>query len=92
MSRTVLCKKLKQELPGLEKPPFSGDVGKQIFEQISRQAWEQWKEMQIKIINEYRLNLAEKRDYQTLIDQMLMFLDLKDGPVKEVENSSRGRG
>jgi Fe-S cluster biosynthesis and repair protein YggX len=91
--RVVTCKKLGQELPGLSKPPFAGDIGTQIFEHISEQAWLMWsKDMQIKILNEYRLNMSDKKDYQILIDQMLSFLNLKDGEVVEVENAERGRG
>jgi Fe-S cluster biosynthesis and repair protein YggX len=89
----VLCKKLGQELPGLAKPPFRGELGDQIFESISEQAWLMWsKDMQIKILNEYRLNMSDKKDYQILIDQMLSFLNLKEGEVVEVENAERGRG
>ena len=91
--RTVKCKKLKKELPGLEKPPFSGPIGQQIFDSISKEAWERWsKDMQIKVLNEYRLNMADPKQYQVLVDQMLSFLELKEGEVAEVENAERGAG
>ena len=90
--RTVLCKKLGKELPGLEKPPFPGEVGQRIYDQISKQAWSMWKDdMQIKVLNEYRLNMANREDYDVLVEQMLSFLNLKEGPVAEVENEQRGR-
>jgi Fe-S cluster biosynthesis and repair protein YggX len=92
MARTVLCSKFKKELPGLEKPPFSGDMGNKIYEKVSAEAWNQWnKDVQIKVLNEYRLNMADPRDYQVLVDQMLRFLGLEEGQVAEVENSERGR-
>lgn len=92
MSRTVVCSKFKKELPGLEKPPFAGDIGKKIFERVSADAWKQWStDVQIKVLNEYRLNMADPRDYQVLVDQMLRFLGLEEGAVAEVENSERGR-
>lgn len=92
--RTVKCLKLGKDLPGLEKPPFGGETGKLIFENISKQAWSMWKDdMQIKVLNEYRLNMSDKADYQKLVDQMMLFLNLKgEGVVAEVENSERGRG
>ena len=91
--RMVKCRKLGQELPGLEKPPFSGEMGERIFQSISKQAWLMWKDdMQIKVLNEYRLNMGNPKDYQILVDQMLQFLNLKAGSVAEVENSERGRG
>jgi|688.fasta_scaffold09211_11 Fe-S cluster biosynthesis and repair protein YggX len=92
MARTVLCSKFKKELPGLEKPPFAGEMGKRIFESVSAEAWNQWsKDVQIKVLNEYRLNMGDPRDYQVLVDQMMRFLGLEAGTVAEVENAERGR-
>ena len=90
--RMVMCCKLGKELPGLEKPPFSGEVGTEIYERVSEEAWRMWKDdMQMKVLNEYRLNLGDPKDYQVLVDQMLLFLKLKEGKVAEVENAERGR-
>jgi Fe-S cluster biosynthesis and repair protein YggX len=47
--------------------------------------------MQIKVLNEYRLNMADPRDYKVLVDQMTRFLGLEEGSVAEVENAERGR-
>lgn len=92
MSRIVLCSKYKKELPGLEKPPFSGDIGIKIFESVSEQAWSEWsKDVQMKVLNEYRLNMADPKDYQVLVDQMLRYLGLTEGNMAEVENAERGR-
>ena len=91
--RLVMCKKLGIELPGLSKAPFAGETGERIFQCISQQAWDMWeKDMQIKVINEYRLNMGKKEDYEMLIRQMLAFLQLSDEQVAEVENEERGRG
>ncbi|MCB0321363.1 MAG: oxidative damage protection protein [Bdellovibrionales bacterium] len=90
--RKVVCKKLGRELPGLEKPPFGGDIGQAIYLNISKDAWNMWaNDMQVKVLNEYRLNMGKKEDYQKLISQMLAFLNLSDEEVLEVENSERGR-
>lgn len=91
-SRTVNCVKLGQELPGLEKPPFPGEIGEQIFESVSAQAWSMWNDdMKMKVLNEYRLNMGNREDYDALVQQMLLFLNLKQGDVAEVENPDRGR-
>lgn len=90
--RMVKCIKLGKELPGLEKPPFPGEIGTRIYNEVSQQAWAMWRDdMQIKVLNEYRLNMANPKDYQALVDQMLLFLNLKSGAVAEVENAERGR-
>ena len=92
--RTVKCLKLEKELPGLERPPFPGELGRKIYENISQEAWSMWKDdMQIKVLNEYRLNMGDRRDYDELMRQMRIFLNLsaESAPV-EVENEQRGRG
>ena len=91
--RIVHCSRLDKDLPGLDKPPFSGEIGQKIFECVSKEAWTVWSnEVQIKVLNEYRLNMANPRDYQFLVDQMLLFLNLKEGQTAEIENEERGRG
>lgn len=91
--RLVKCLKLNKELPGLEKPPFPGEIGQKIYDRISLEAWKMWRDdMQIKVLNEYRLNMGDKTDYAVLVEQMLMFLNLKDGTVADVENAERGKG
>jgi Fe-S cluster biosynthesis and repair protein YggX len=61
MSRTVNCVKLGHEAQGLEKPPFKGDFGQRIFENVSAEAWRTWLEHSKMLINEYRLDLTSQR-------------------------------
>lgn len=91
--RTVICSKLGKESPGLTAPPFSGELGEEIFNRVSVEAWSMWKDnMMIKVINEYRLNLADAEHYNVLLEQMKAFLNLTDkAKVLEVENAERGR-
>jgi Fe-S cluster biosynthesis and repair protein YggX len=90
--RKVNCSKFGESLPGLEKPPFAGEIGKKIYEEVSAEAWRLWREeAQIKVLNEYRLNLADPKQYQFLVDQMLTFLNLKEGAGVELENVRRGK-
>ncbi len=70
MARTVHCIKLGQEAPGLDFPPYPGDLGKRIFEQVSRQAWQEWLRHQTMLVNENRLNLADASARQYLARQM----------------------
>ncbi len=55
MPRMVHCVKLGKELEGLDRPPYPGDLGKRIFDSVSKEAWKQWMEYQTKVINEHRL-------------------------------------
>ena len=59
MARMVHCRKLKQELPGLDMPPFPGPKGQEIFDNISKQAWADWMTHQTTLINEMRLNMMD---------------------------------
>jgi Fe-S cluster biosynthesis and repair protein YggX len=70
MTRTVQCIKLGAEAEGLERPPYPGELGKRIFEQVSKQAWGDWLKHQTMLVNENRLNLADARARQYLARQM----------------------
>ena len=65
MTRMVKCIKLGREAEGLDFLPYPGELGKRIFENVSKEAWKQWLEHQKMLVNENRLNLADKkaRDY-----------------------------
>lgn len=70
MNRTVFCCKLKQEAEGLDRAPFPGALGEQIFNQVSKQAWSMWLSHQTMLINEYRLNLIEAKAREFLKEEM----------------------
>lgn len=74
MTRMVQCVKLKREAPGLDYPPYPGDLGVKIWQSISREAWEQWIDIQTRLVNENRLNLADARARKYLAEQMQQFL------------------
>ena len=74
MARTVQCVFLKKEGEGLDFPPYPGELGKRIYEQISKEGFEQWKRHQTMLVNENRLNLADLRARQYLARQMEQFL------------------
>ena len=59
MARTVECVLLKQEAEGLDFAPYPGELGQRIFDNVSRQAWQQWLAHQTMLINEYRLTPIE---------------------------------
>ena len=73
MARTVHCIKLNQEADGLDFPPYPGELGKKIYEQVSREAWQAWLKHQTMLVNENRLNLADQRARQYLARQMERF-------------------
>lgn len=70
MPRTVFCVKLKREAEGLDFPPYPGELGKRVFDNVSKEAWKQWLEQQKMLVNENRLNLADKKARDYLSQQM----------------------
>jgi Fe-S cluster biosynthesis and repair protein YggX len=66
----VNCIKLGREAPGLDFPPYPGELGKRIFEQVSKEAWQAWLKHQTMLVNENRLNLADSSARQYLARQM----------------------
>ena len=70
MGRTVHCVKLDVDAEGLERPPYPGDLGQRIYDQVSKTAWQQWVEHQTRLINEYRLVLADPKARDFLAKEM----------------------
>ena len=73
MARTVHCVKLGREAEGLDFPPLPGDLGKRIYEQVSKEAWREWQAQQTRLINENRLSLADPRARKYLMEQVEKF-------------------
>lgn len=70
MARTVNCIKLGREAEGMDFPPFPGEIGKRVYDSVSKEAWKQWLELQKMLVNENRLNLADKKARDYLVQQM----------------------
>lgn len=81
MSRIIHCQKLNQDLEGLDFQPYPGELGKKIFEHISKQAWNEWLQHQTTLINEYRLNMLDSKAREFLKTEMEKFL-LGEGSEK----------
>ena len=73
MSRTVHCIKLDREAEGLERPPYPGDLGRRIHEQVSKEAWQMWLAHQTMLINEMRLTPIDPKARQFLEAEMEKF-------------------
>lgn len=60
MAHQVQCIRLGHEAEGLDKPPFKGELGQRIYDNVSKQAWREWLEHSKMLINEYRLDLTSE--------------------------------
>ncbi len=74
MAKMVECAKLQKEAEGLAYPPYPGEMGKRIYESISKEAWDAWIRQQTMLVNEYRLNMMDPQARKFLAGQMEKFL------------------
>ena len=73
MARSVHCVLLKREAEGLDRAPYPGELGRRIYEQVSKEAWAQWLKHQTLLINEYRLTPIEPKARKFLEGEMEKF-------------------
>ncbi|MGD8644233.1 MAG: oxidative damage protection protein [Chromatiales bacterium] len=73
MTRMVHCVLLDKEAEGLDRPTYPGDLGKRIFQNVSKEAWQKWLGHQTMLINEYRLTPVDPKARKFLEDEMEKF-------------------
>jgi len=78
VARSVVCRKYGEELEGLDKPPFPGPRGEDIFNNVSKKAWEAWQVNQTMLINEKHLNLVDAATRKYLQEEMDKFFSNED--------------
>ena len=71
--RMVKCVKFGRELPGLDRIPWKGEIGKRVFENVSKDAWKLWLEHSKMVMNEYRLNPLDPNSQKIMEEQMEQF-------------------
>ncbi len=69
----VNCVKLGKEAEGLERPTYPGDLGKRIFDNVSKEAWGAWVQHQTMLLNEYRLSPIDPEHRKFLEKEMDKF-------------------
>jgi Fe-S cluster biosynthesis and repair protein YggX len=83
MARIVHCKKLDKDLPGLERPPYKNELGKRIFEEVSKEAWDMWLKDSVKYINTYRVDLASAEGQKFMFDQAAIYFGFQEGDLAQ---------
>ena len=74
MARTVFYEYLKQEAEGLDLQLYPGELGKRIFDSISKQAWSEWIKKQTMLVNEKKLSMMNPEHRKLLETEMVNFL------------------
>lgn len=73
MPHTVFCSRYKQEMEGLDEPPFDSDFGHKVYNNVSKKSWQEWIERQKMLLNEYRLQPWTPQAQEFLVEQMDQF-------------------
>ena len=88
MARMVNCIKLGKEAEGLDRPTYPGDLGKRIYANVSKEAWQSWMGHQTMLINEYRLTPVDPKARKFLEEEMEKYFfgegsDMPEGYVPQ---------
>jgi Fe-S cluster biosynthesis and repair protein YggX len=87
--RMVMCKKLGKELPGLPFKPFPNELGQEIFENVSMEAWQMWIKESPRYINTYRIDLQSEQGQEFLRQQMRIYFGFVEGVLPETAFTPR---
>lgn len=79
--RMVQCRKLGKLLPGLSRPPYKNDLGRRIYEEVSKEAWDQWLKESVRFINTYRVDLASAEGQKFMMKQTAVFFGFEEGDL-----------
>ncbi len=91
MARTVFCKVLNQQAPGLETMTYPGELGERIYNEVSAEGWQKWLERLTTIINENGLNTADPDSLKVIEQHMVGFL-FGEGDMGQLPEGFRPQG
>jgi len=91
-SRLVFCQKLQKEAPGLPFKPFSNELGQEIYEHISMEAWQMWLRESPRYVNTYNIDLKSAEGRAFMEKQMRLFFGFDAGDMAETAWRPRGHG
>jgi Fe-S cluster biosynthesis and repair protein YggX len=81
--RIVHCRLLKKDLPGLDRPPFKGELGQRILADVSKDAWQRWLKDSVKLINTYRVDLAAPEGQKFMLKQCGIYFGYEEGDAAQ---------
>ena len=76
MTTTVKCDRCSRESAALETPPIPGPVGAEVQQRVCSACWVEWQQMEVMVINEFKLNFMEPSAQAVLDQHMREFLGL----------------
>ncbi|REJ79899.1 MAG: Fe-S cluster protector protein [Acidobacteria bacterium] len=85
MSRQLdqACSRCGERREGLQRAPYPGELGEELLQRVCRSCWDEWREMEVRVINELRLNFMDPAAQEKLARQLRAFLFPADPPADE---------
>ncbi len=87
--RIVHCRLLKKDLPGLDRPPYKNELGKRLYDEVSKEAWAQWLKDSVKYINTYRVDLASDEGQKFMLKQCAIYFGYEEGDLAQTAYTPR---
>ena len=81
MSNSFQCARCAKAEPRLPQAPLPGAVGEELLARVCADCWNEWREMEVRVINELRLNFMDPDAQEKLDRQMRAFLFPGDAPT-----------
>ncbi len=81
--RIVHCRLLKKDLPGLDRPPYRNELGKKLYEQVSKEAWQKWLTDSVRFINTYRVDLVTPEGQKFMLKQCAVYFGFEEGELAQ---------
>jgi len=76
----ITCKRCGRTAEPPEDTTWGGEIGEAIQNQICKECWAEWEDLSVKIVNEYRLSMANREHYAMFVQQLKIFLGLESDP------------
>lgn len=88
----VTCVRCGRTAPGLDRAPYPDELGREILEKVCVACWDETRNMQVMVINEYRLDLSDPRAQEILERSTREFLGLEPAGTSEAGEEDDGGG
>ena len=75
--KCVRCEEMSPSIEGFIS--FAGDFGQDIRARVCQACWEEWSDMQIKVLNEFRLHMGEASHRKQIQDYAFRFFRMDGG-------------
>ena len=74
----IQCSRCGNTAAGMDRAPLPGELGERVVQHTCAGCWKEWLGAQVMLINENQLSGANPQHVDWLLDQMQVFLSLRE--------------